>query len=371
MIVQKLRTSSILPFLFVAAVSCQKAAQPSLTDITQTLDSVFTTVPDFSGVVLVADNGKPIYHRSFGYKDFNAEIAMDTNAIFEWASVSKQFTAMMVMLLNEHGILKYDDAVEKYIPGLPYQGITIRHLLNHTSGLPDYQAVMDEHWDKSRIAGNDDNIEYLKKYKPERNFAPGDKYEYSNTGYMLLASVAEKASGKDFIEMCRGNIFKPLSMTRTDIRTRAEKADLPDMAWGHLYVPERQTYIHADSFPAFNYGIWLGNRKGPGRVSGSASDLLRWDQALYTDKLLKPESLQNAFNPAKLNNGDLSQYGFGWALNTHPTLGKMVQHTGDNPGYKTIIIRFIDSRKTIIVLCNNEHDKFDDIVKTIMDTITS
>ncbi len=357
----------LLPFLFIILTlyACNSSRDSSRGELRENLDSLFNTIPDFSGVVLVADHGERVYHSAFGYKDFQKEILMDTNAVFEWASVSKQFTAMIIMMLQEEGLLDFDDPLEKYIPGLPYPSITIRHLLNHTSGLPDYQAVMDEHWDKSQVAGNEDNIAYLSKYHPERRFAPGEKYEYSNTGYMLLASIAEKASGKDFVDMCRTKVFRPLSMQHTDIRTRVDKADMEDMARGHLFVAEKQAYINADSFPEFNYSIWLGNRKGPGRVSGTATDLLKWDQALYSEKLVKNQTLEKAYEPARLNDGTLSQYGFGWMLNNHPTLGKMVLHTGDNPGYRTIIIRYIDKRKTLIVFCNNNHPKFDQVVKFI------
>lgn len=357
---------NILFLILLTLASCQpKKQQLPETSLSRKLDSLFSTVPDFSGVVLIAENEKPIYHKAFGYTNFEKKAALDTTAIFELASISKQFTAMIIMMLKEKGQLAYDDLIEKYIPGLPYPGITIRHLLNHTSGLPDYQAIMDEHWDKSKVAGNDDNIAYLIQYRPTEQFAPGEKYQYSNTGYMLLASIAEKVSGKGFIQLCREKIFIPLKMAHTDIRTKENKVQLTNTAWGHIYVPEKHQYVHADSFPAFNYSIWLGNRKGPGRVSAPASDLLKWDQALYTEKLIKKETLLEAFTPARLNDGTLSQYGFGWSLAQHPLLGRMLFHAGDNPGYKTIIVRFTDAHKTLILLCNNAYKQFDDIVREI------
>ena len=290
---------------------------------------------------------------------------MDTTAIFELASVSKQFTAMIIMMLMEEGLLTYDDDIAKYVPDLPYHGITIRHLLNHTSGLPDYQAVMDEHWDKSKVAGNAENIEYLIRYHPEPYFSPGEKYDYSNTGYMLLASIAEKASGKDFVDLCREKIFRPIGMTQTDIRSKHDKKKLHNMAWGHLWVPEKNIYLHADSFPAFNYSIWLGNRKGPGRMSSTASDLLKWDQALYNKKLVANETMEEAFTPGVLSNGSRTGYGFGWRIGTHPVLGRKIFHTGDNPGYKTIIVRYIDTSKTLILFCNNAHADFDAITQFV------
>ena len=328
------------------------------------LDSLFAAQKDFSGVVLIAENGKPVYQKAFGYLEFESQIPLQTTDIFELASVSKQFTAMIIMMLKEKGLLNYDDSVSKYLQ-IPYKGMTIRNLLTHTSGLPDYQDIMDKYWDKSKVAGNPDCIEYLNKYAPPKHFEPGEKYEYSNTGYMLLASIAEKASGKDFIDMCRKWIFSKLKMKSTDIRTLEEKKATKNFAIGHIYVEERNIYVRADSFPSSNYTIWLGNRKGPGRISSTAADLLKWDKALYTEKLIRQSTLQDAFTPMKLNNGTISNYGFGWELRNDPSFGKIVQHNGDNPGYKTQIIRYIDKKKTVIILNNNAHKDFSSIIKQL------
>lgn len=353
--------SGILIIIF-GCIGCnqEKKENPAVGKI----DSVFQSVPDFSGVLLVADKGKPIYFKSFGHKDFNTNIPMDTSAIFELASVSKQFTAVTIMMLKEEGKLDYDDSLKNFIPELPYRGVTVRHLLNHTSGLPDYQGIMDQYWDKSKVAGNEDCIEYLVRYHPPVHFAPGSQFEYSNTGYLLLATIAEKASGKDFIEFLRERVFNSVGMSNTDIRTKEEKLELNNFAWGHIYVPERNAFISADSFPSSNYTIWLGNRKGPGRISSNARDLLKWDQALYRDNLIPPNLLQDAFTPAVLTNDSLSNYGFGWTIE-QTSIGKVVRHSGGNPGYSTHIIRYIDANKAIIILCNNAHDKFREILTAI------
>ncbi len=318
----------------------------------------------FSGVLLVAEKGKPVYYKATGYREFAGKLMLRKTDIFELASVSKQFTSMIIMMLKEKGLINYDDLVEKYLE-IPYKGITIRHLLTHSSGLPDYQAIMDKYWDKSKVAGNNDCIEYLNKYTPPKLFEPGTKYEYSNTGYLLLASIAEKAGGKDFIDLCRKWIFRPLKMKNTNIRTIAEKAATKNFAIGHIYVKGSNQYVRADSFPSSDYTIWLGNRKGPGRISSTAADLLKWDKALYTNKLVQQSTLQEAFTPMKLNDGSLSNYGFGWMLRTDPLSGKIVYHTGDNPGYKTEIIRYIDTRKTIIVLNNNAYPGFGEIITAL------
>lgn len=307
----------------------------------------------FSGVVLVAQDGKVLLEKAIGYRSFENKTPLQLTDVFEMASVSKQFTAMIVMICKEKKMLSFDDPVEKYLE-IPYKGITIRQLLTHTSGLPDYQAIMDNHWDKSKVAGNPDILEYLNRYAPPIIFEPGEKYEYSNTGYVFLASIAEKVSGKDFVELAEEWIFKPLGMKNTGIRTLEEKAAVPNFAAGHL-KDSLENYVNANKFHTSDYTVWLGNRKGPGRVSGNAEDLLKWDQALYTQKLVKKEILDEAFSAAKLNDGTRSYYGFGWEVEPKSPFGKMVMHTGDNPGYQTIIVRFIEENKTIIVLNNNYH----------------
>jgi CubicO group peptidase (beta-lactamase class C family) len=344
--------------------NCAKKESPR--QLQTQLDSLFSTVPDFSGVVLIADKGTPIYHKAFGFRDVNTGAANDTTSIFELASVSKQFTSMAIMILKEEGKLSYEDPLEKHIPDLPYKGITIRHLLNHTSGLPDYQSVMDQYWDKSKVAANKDNIEFLGRYVPPVLFEPGAKYEYSNTGYMLLGSIVEATSGYDFISFCKARIFVPLQMTSTGIRTRDEKVLLENMTWGHVYVPEKQAYMRADSFPGNNYAIWLGNRVGPGRVSSTSSDLLKWDRALYSSSLVSDATLKEAFAPAHLNNDSLSYYGFGWELGTYRSRGEVVRHSGSNPGYSTHIIRFLDKDKVVILLSNNEHERFNELLDGIV-----
>jgi CubicO group peptidase (beta-lactamase class C family) len=350
----------------VFLLSCNRREQKlEVKTLPQKIDSVFAAVPDFSGVILVADKGKPIYHKAFGLANMETMQSLDTASIFELASVSKQFTAMLIAILNEEGKLNYDDRVEKYLPGLPYKEITIRHLLTHTSGLPDYQKLMDERWDKSKVATNEDILLYLKKFHPASLFKPGEKYEYSNTGYVLLGSIVEKASGKDFVALCRDRIFTPLGMTSINIRTKKEKDSIANFALGYIFVLEKNKYVRADSFPSSNYTIWLGGRKGPGRISSTSSDLLKWDRALSSNRFVNSHRMNEIFSPAKLNDGSFSNYGFGWMLKSDSVLGKVVYHPGDNPGYKTEILRYIDQDKTVIALCNNAHKKFDDLVQDV------
>lgn len=364
---------AVINYTFVALflVSCTRTTKIETKLLPDKIDSIATLFPDFSGVILVTEKRKPIYHKAFGFANIEQNLKNDTTTIFELASVSKQFTAMLIAQLHEEGKLNYDDAIGKYLPNIPYPGITIRHLLNHTSGLPDYQKLMDEKWDKSKVAANSDILEYLIKFHPEKSFEPGTKYEYSNTGYVFLGSIVEKVSGKDFISFIHEKIFDPLQMTSTDLRTKKQKDSITDFALGYMFVVERKKYVRADSFPSSNYTLWLGARKGPGRISSTTSDLLKWDEALYSEKLIKNEAKAELFSTAKLNDGTISNYGFGWMLRNDSTMGKVLFHTGDNPGYKTEIIRYIDQNKTIIVLCNNAHGKFGTLVKSIEDLLAS
>jgi CubicO group peptidase (beta-lactamase class C family) len=355
--------------LFFTLLNCIAAvAQSPLQQRIDSLIDTYTGAQSFSGTILVAAGGKPVYERAFGYRHFADSTALQTTDVFELASVSKQFTAAIILMCKEKGLLKLDDSMAQYIQ-TPYSQITIRHLLTHTSGLPDYQELMDKHWDKTKIAGNEDIIAYLNKYQPPALFTPGYAYEYSNTGYVLLASIAEKASGKDFIALCRDWIFKPLRMKHTAIRTLAAKKQVKNFATGHIYVPQTARFVTADSFPSSNYTIWLGNRKGPGRVSSTAQDLLKWDRALYTENFISRATRAEAFAPTVLSNGKLSSYGFGWDILQHPELGKIVMHDGDNPGYKTQFIRCIDADKTIIVLSNNYADKMRELLQLLIEWI--
>jgi CubicO group peptidase (beta-lactamase class C family) len=361
-----------LPIVIASSVvilvaSCRnQPARPSFFFI-QRADSLIATMTNFSGVVLVAEGGTPVFYKAYGFKNFDTGEPMDTASIFELASLSKPFTAMVLMMLARQGLLRYDDSLKNYVPEIPYSGITLRHLLTHTSGLPDYQAVMDANWDKSKIATNSDNIRLLAQLRPPAVFAPGTQYRYSNTGYMLLATVAERVAQKDFGALSEELIFEPLKMTHTAIRSIEDKVMLPQMAWGHIYVADQQRYVRADSFPQFNYTLWLGKRYGPGRVSATAGDLLTWDRALYSDWAPK-DLAREAFAPARLTNGEQVNYGFGWRIDK-TAAGTIVSHSGDNPGYKTYMARFIDVDKTLIVLCNNAHRDFETLTNFLQEQI--
>lgn len=339
-------------FILITVTQLALAQNMSAEKIKSLVDTI-TANKAFNGVILMAENGKPVYEKAIGYRTYADKKALKKTDIFELASVSKQFCALVIMQLKEKGLLQYDDLIEKYLE-IPYKGITIRNLLTHTSGLPDYQQIMDLNWDKSKVANNNDIIAYLNKYHPPRMFAPGEKYTYSNTGYVLLASIAEKASGRDFIEYCNTEIFQKIGMKHTAIRTLEEKAVVKNFAIGHMNADEKRGFVPADSFPSSNYTIWLGNRKGPGRISSTAQDLLKWDLAIRNHQLVSAATMQEAYTPMKLNDGTFSYYGFGLELVFKNKDLHLVWHNGDNPGYKTLIMRDLSFNRTLIILTNND-----------------
>ncbi|MGE4062830.1 MAG: serine hydrolase domain-containing protein [Rhodospirillaceae bacterium] len=334
------------------------------------LDAAVKAHPDFSGVIVVADNGKPIFEATRGQRNFVTGTAMTQDAIFELASITKQFTAMGVMLLKEEGKLSYDDPLEKFVPGLPYPGITVRHLLNHTSGFPDYEEMMDAHWDKTKVATNKDITAYLKQYKPAARSKPGEKYEYSNGGYVMLGSVIEAASGQDYATFLRTRIFKPLGLRDTDVRPPQEWDKNPRFALGHVVDKETNKPVRAIDLKEVTYVVYLGGRVGPGRISSTAADLLTWDRALRTEKLLKHATLAEAFKPATLNDGKPSAYGFGWMIPERDSvLGDAVTHTGGNPGISNRITRFLDRDMTVIILSNNAYKNSNALYEGILSAV--
>lgn len=336
--------------------ACAQKEKPAPEKRVSQLDSVFDKAyreGKFSGNILIAEKGDVIFQRSFGKADHKLNKDLDRESIFELASVSKQFTAMGIMLLVQQGKLKYEDSLRKFFPQLPYHNITVKHLLHHVSGLPDYMAEFAKGWDETKIATNADMIALLVKNKPAVEFAPGTKWNYSNTGYALLASIIEKASGKTFHDYLQKNIFNPLDMKRTLVfGRRYEKRNLDNYAFG--YIQKGKQFVLPDSVPETASMVYcLDGIQGDGTVNSTTDDLLKWDRALYTEKLLPKAVLAEAFKPGVLNNGDTTTYGFGWAIGKSKVFGPFVNHTGGWPGYNTLIERHTGTDKTIIILQNN------------------
>jgi CubicO group peptidase (beta-lactamase class C family) len=335
----------------------KKVADPFIASIDSVMQSAVDTAR-FNGNVLVARNGEAVYQESFGPSNFYTGEMLNDSSMFELASISKAFTAMAIMMLKEQGKLSYDDDVTKYLPELPYKGMTIRHFLTHTSGIADYGDVMfKDGWDMKKIAYNEDLIMSFKRQKPAVVFNPGEKWEYSNTAYAMLATIVKRVSGKPYGVFLSENIFTPLDMKRSrTYNTRRAGEKIPNYAYGFVYSDSLKKYVLPDSLKEYFYVRTLDGIEGDGIVNSTTGDLFKWNQALYTDKLVSRASIEEAFTSGKLNNDSLHNYGFGWFLANDSLNGKIVRHSGGWPGYRNLFVRLIDHDDCVIVLTNNEND---------------
>ena len=271
------------------------------TQVNELLDTMHQQ-KQFNGAVLLAEDGEIVYERYLGVVNDPDGAAITEESSFRLASVSKQFTGMAIMILKEQGKLDYDDPIQKFLPGLDYEGVTVRHLLHHTAGLPDYERWFDQNWDTDsaladrKTAFNKDVFEQFSEHEPERKFEPGERWEYSNTGYVLLGHIIEKASGMPTRDFMQKHIFSPLEMTNAQAFSPGKEFDVKSRVYGLSRL--------ADGGFEANDWNYLNGMIGDGGVYASARDLLKWDQALYTDKLVSEESIAEAFTSGKTNDGD-------------------------------------------------------------------
>ncbi|HSU97880.1 MAG TPA: serine hydrolase [Gemmatimonadaceae bacterium] len=316
------------------------------------IDGLMTTLYErgqFNGSIIVAVGGKAIYRKGFGYADLRSRRPFTPATISNIGSVAKQFTAMAVMMLAEQHKLKYDDPVSKFIPELSatLSGVTLRHLLNHTSGIPD---VGDLGIDHPRLT-NDEVLRRLSKpgFLVSR---PGEKYRYSNANYVLLAVIVERISGEHFADFLAEHIFRPCGMHSTFVYD-GSPLDARLVATGY------------DQF---------GNRAGDDALMTGSSgmystvdDLLKWDQSLYTDRLVRQSTLADAFAAGHVAEG-ASTYGFAWNID-YQDGHKFVWHQGATGGYRALIERRLYEKTTILILTNKGNSKRLEIADAIMNIL--
>ena len=255
------------------------------------------------------------------------------------------------------GKLSVDDSLQKFFPQLSsYPGVKVYHLVHHTGGLPDYMnALASKKW-KSKHCYNSDIITWLATKKPKAEFAAGSKYEYSNTGYALLSSIIEKASGMSYNEFLQQQFFTPLGMTHTRVyNTRRTKREvIPNYAYGYVYTKKDNAFHTPDSLKSHNYVIKLDGITGDGTVNTTAQDLIKWNIGLNQHSILSPTSLDSAYAEATLNNGRKKNYGYGVQVEHRDNVGLIVAHTGGWPGYSTLIYRFPENGKMLVILASKD-----------------
>jgi CubicO group peptidase (beta-lactamase class C family) len=292
--------------------------------------------------VMVIKNGVVVYSASRGMADIERGIPIGPRTAFDIASVSKQFTGMLAMILHQEGRLDYDAPVVRYLPELSRFGpdVTVRHLLTHTSGLPDYYDALARSAAPGGWVSNRQALAFLEQWG-EPAFRPGDRFEYSDVGYEMLALVLESAAGEPFGDLLRHRIFEPLEMKDTRLRDRP---DMPVPERARAYTPLGHGFVPGPAHP-------LDCLVGSGAIDTTIDDLRRWYQALDEERLVTRSTLKEALRPMRLNDGGNSSYAFGWFLKSD-LWRRRLEHPGSWNGYQAFVVRYPESRFTVVLLAN-------------------
>ena len=333
------------------------AAEPSR------VDSIFARLADGQSpgvAVLVRKDDRTIVERGYGVRDLRTRAPIDARTDFRLASFTKQFTAMAVMLLVHDGKLRYDETLTRILPDFPEYGrsITVRQLLTHTAGLPDYEELMGGGpWSEDRQIQDEEVLALLKRQTAPK-FAAGTSWAYSNSGYVVLGLIVAKVSGIPFGEFLRQRIFQPLDMNQTLVYVKG-KNSVPNRAFGHTKRPEG--FIETDQSST-------SATQGDGGIYSNLEDLAKWDRALEKHLVLRETEMAPALTAVRLADGSETRwpnapgednlnpgkpvaYGFGWFLDPYARRARM-WHSGSTRGFSTVIERFTTEGLTIVVLCN-------------------
>ena len=331
-----IRSTAIFSLLLLATIS--GFAQTSLEASVDNFVKEQMEIQKIPGVSLaVVKNGKPLIVKGYGFANIEHQVPVKPETIFQSGSVGKQFTGFAVMLLVEDGKVRLDENISKYLGEVPesWTNITVRHLLNHTSGMTDYTDAFDHRRDYT-----DEELLKMVKAAPLA-FAPGTRHDYSNLGYLTLGFIISKAAGKPYYDFIGERIFKPLGMTTARIISEADI--VPNRAAGYRLMNgevKNQRWVSPSM-----------NMTADGSFYFTIHDMVKWDAALTEGRLLKKSSYDAMWAPATLNDGSKSNYGFGWSLDEMDG-HRLIQHGGTWQGFKSAIARFVDDKLTIIMFAN-------------------
>lgn len=296
----------------------------------------------FNGNVLVAKEGKIIYQKAIGWADYLHRDSLNIKSEFELASVTKTFTGVAIMQLIENGKLSLDDNVKKFFPEFPYEGITVRLLLSHRSGMMNYVYFTDNIWkEKMKPMSNMDVMRLIAEHKPARYAAPDTRFHYNNSNYMVLAAIIEKVTGKPYADYMMTNVFKPAGMKNTHVYSTTVYKKPPVDVVGH---DRTWRYSVVQNF--------LDGPVGDKGIYSTIHDLLLYDNALRSGRLLKKESLDSAYKGRnKPVNGHFN-YGYGWRVFEGDKNRRVVYHTGWWHGFRHIYVRDLDKKIVVVFLGN-------------------
>ena len=324
------------------------------------VDSLFAAysganVPGAS--VAVIRDGQVIIRRAYGMADLEHRVSATPETDYRLASVSKQFTAMAVMMLAQAGKLRYDQAVRDFLPELPAatHAVTVRHLLNHTSGLWDYEDLIPP---SQSAQLNDHDVLALVASQDSLYFPAGTQYRYSNSGYVLLGIIVARVSGMSYADFLRTQIFTPLGMNATVAHVEGSDT-VPRRAYG--YSPSGGTFVQTDQSVT-------SATLGDGGIYTNVDNMVLWDQALYESKLVIAPMLELATTPPPLPGGATTEYGFGWFVDRYRG-EKRWRHTGETSGFRNAIQRFPRRRLTVVVLTNRSTGEPGAIAERIADRL--
>jgi CubicO group peptidase (beta-lactamase class C family) len=299
----------------------------------------------FNGCVLIAQRGQIIYERAFGYADLKKKDSLKINSAFQLASTSKTLTAAAILLLRDQGKLKLTDSIQKFFPDFPYPHITLKLLLSHRSGLGNYLYFCEPYCDKNncyngKVFDNNSFLHIMLSSKPPVYALPNKKFEYCNTNYALLACIIEKVSGLSYPDFMEQNIFKPLGMKDTWVHCPKYDSLHTNKTAGHNGLGNYEKDTFADDV----YGD-----KG---IYSTVEDLFKWDQALYSEKLLNNKTKEEAFTGYSNEHKGKRNYGYGWRITDNGKGNKVIYHNGWWHGYNTLFFRRPSDQTTIVILSN-------------------
>jgi len=330
-------------FVFGPAQSLAQLVQPSdkaLAQLDETIEKYLDDNNVPGGVIAVASRGKIIHHREYGMANVELGVPVSEATVFEIGSISKQFVSAAAMLLVEEGKLDLDDPIHRYLPDLPSEwlGVTMRQLLNHTSGIPDYEEIRS--YDVYRFRLTPEEVIRIAHSRP-MDFAPGTGWYYSNTGYFLASMIVERIDGRPLGQVLKSRIFDPLGMTQT--RMADPESIIPHRAAGY-WVNKVGRLINRNPTET-------SSTLGAGGILSTAEDLARWDTALYDDRLLSDRSRKIMWTSAVLPDGKDTEYALGWRVTPYHGL-RSQNHSGQVAGFVANFARFPDQEVSIIVFMN-------------------
>jgi CubicO group peptidase (beta-lactamase class C family) len=336
-------------FLFLLCLLFSIPAQAQVKP--QQLDRLFNDLAaagDFNGSVVVAQGEDILYERYLGFADQENKRKISGNTVFELASMGKQFTAMGIMVLAEQNALDYDDPVSKYLTRFPYPQVTIRHLLNMASGIPDYLEFSDQ-LPADKIPTNQDVLDFYAFAKPPLKVEPFTEFSYANVNYVFLASIIEKVSGQEFGDFLKMKIFDPAGMSSTRSYTsRFSQGELlPNYAYPYVRVDGQP--VKAEEHEATSYVIAASGLEGDGSIVSTPYDLLKWTKGLKMHQFVSAATLKQGYQAPVFQNGKKGEYGFGVYLGKNK-----VWHWGGWPGVQTSYTRYLTNDTVAIYLKNVE-----------------